>query len=371
MIYLSFKGSLHLFKDICMPCRFPAEADLCKKWIAFSGRRDWKPTKWSSICSRHFKKHCFKEYLHKKCLRPDAIPTINDIPESTSENQLLETFIINSGPSELFQKPSTISNTSTETNNVRFTSQDIVNAPVMWEVSEPDIKHIHEEEVATSKPVSEQNDIDFQTQEQEQDFQEPDYTDGIIPEEPYDQIDQETESIERLCEILCRLCGGTFNEQQLVCYSSFLNLIIKCFPTLNLENYEYFPKQICFECREKLINFSIFIDKTMTAQKYLTDQLIYNLPNITENFLDNKIIMPSIKQEPIVVIKEEKIDKKIDFSSKGKGTTIHTLKDKITFKDSKHCEIIKIVNLNTPLIDMKNRQASPHKKPSEHSVIQR
>lgn len=357
-----------------MPSRFPTEADLCKKWIEFSGRRDWKPTKWSSICSRHFEKQCFKEYLHKKCLRPDAIPTITDVPEST---QLLETLMTNSeAPEESgsFQKPSTSTTLTAKTNNVRFTSQDIENAPVMWEVSEPDIKHIHEEEVATSKPVSEQNDIDFEIQEQEQDFQEPDYTDandGIIPDEPYDQLEQETESIERLCEILCRLCGGTFNEQQLVCYSSFLNLIIKCFPTLNLENYEYFPKQICFDCREKLINFSIFIDKTMTAQKYLTDQLIYNLPNITENFLDNKKIMPRIKQEPIVVIKEEKVDKKIDFSSKGKGTTVHTLKDKITFKDSKHCEIIKIVNLNTPLIDLKNRQSSPQKKPAEQPVIQR
>lgn len=154
-----------------------------------------------------------------------------------------------------------------------------------------------------------------------------DEQDNDIEQEDDEQEEQPRSSLEQIIGSLCRLCGGIFQNKQLVCYSSFLNLIIKCFPMLNLETYEYFPRQICTDCREKLINFSIFIDKTMSTQAYLIDRFVYNLPNPT-NCLNNKRILPRIKQEPICVIKEEIHDRL--------KPVIHGLKDRLSFKDSKN-----------------------------------
>lgn len=258
----------------------------------------------------------------RKCLRTDAIPTLN---KGDEVNERLCTSKCS---------PSVPSKRDMKTDTAIQSHQKI-----------------HEEEIVTT--TIETNNTEY---DQGNYFHE---NDCLITTHDgnYDTLEQESD-LERFVESLCRLCAGSFVQNQLVGYSSFLNLIIKCFPTLNLENYEYFPKQICTECREKLISLSIFIDKTMTAQNYLTDKLVHNLPNISESFIDNRKIIPRIKQEPVVVIKEEKIDKKIEFCAKVKGT-LHALKDKITFKDSKHCEIIKIVNLNTPLIDLRNHRPPP------------
>lgn len=47
------------------------------KWIKFTNRGpNWKPSRWNSICSRHFDKSDFREYLSRKCLKKDAIPII-------------------------------------------------------------------------------------------------------------------------------------------------------------------------------------------------------------------------------------------------------------------------------------------------------
>uniref|UniRef100_A0A336LPT7 CSON015426 protein n=1 Tax=Culicoides sonorensis TaxID=179676 RepID=A0A336LPT7_CULSO len=313
--------------------KFPSDQILCQKWIEFSGRTDWRPTRWSSICSRHFEKNCFKKFLMRKCLRPDAIPTLAKDGKEQSGNKSCER------------------NDSLDVS----TPKESIRKKRKFPEFEESNSEVNEEEVITTE-------YDDETPEN-------DYVDQLTQEENDETVLEDEADLERLVVTLCRLCAGTFELKQLVSYSSFLNLIIKCFPTLNLENYEYFPKQICTDCREKLISFSIFIDKTMAAQNYLTDKLVHNLPNISENFFDNKKIMPRIKQEPIVVIKEEKIDKKIEFCGKTKGT-LHGLKDKITFKDSKHCEIIKIVNLNTPLIDLKNnlQPSSPQRNFAEAQI---
>lgn len=50
---------------------------LLQKWVKFTDRGpDWKPSRWSSICSRHFTESDFREYLSRKCLKKQAIPTI-------------------------------------------------------------------------------------------------------------------------------------------------------------------------------------------------------------------------------------------------------------------------------------------------------
>lgn len=58
--------------------RFPlTNPELLAKWIKFTDRGlNWRPSRWSSICSRHFDSSDFREYLSRKCLKKTAIPTI-------------------------------------------------------------------------------------------------------------------------------------------------------------------------------------------------------------------------------------------------------------------------------------------------------
>ena len=57
--------------------RFPlTRPSLCKKWEAAVRRKNFKPTKYSSICSEHFTPDCFKRECNNKLLKEDAVPTI-------------------------------------------------------------------------------------------------------------------------------------------------------------------------------------------------------------------------------------------------------------------------------------------------------
>ncbi|XP_056374229.1 THAP domain-containing protein 1 isoform X1 [Hyla sarda] len=57
--------------------RFPLTRPLlCKKWEAAVRRADFKPTKYSSICSDHFTPDCFKRACNNKLLKDNAVPTV-------------------------------------------------------------------------------------------------------------------------------------------------------------------------------------------------------------------------------------------------------------------------------------------------------
>ncbi|ERE89624.1 THAP domain-containing protein 1 [Cricetulus griseus] len=49
---------------------------LCKQWEAAVRRKNFKPTKYSSICSEHFTPDCFKRECNNKLLKENAVPTI-------------------------------------------------------------------------------------------------------------------------------------------------------------------------------------------------------------------------------------------------------------------------------------------------------
>lgn len=68
---------LTIFTTIFFP-RFPMhDKELLQKWIDFTDRGAyWKPSRWSSICSRHFANNDFREYLSRKCLKKNAVPSI-------------------------------------------------------------------------------------------------------------------------------------------------------------------------------------------------------------------------------------------------------------------------------------------------------
>lgn len=62
---------------MALSCRFPlTRPDLCKKWEAAVKRKNFKPTKYSSICSEHFTPDCFKRECNNKLLKENAVPTI-------------------------------------------------------------------------------------------------------------------------------------------------------------------------------------------------------------------------------------------------------------------------------------------------------
>ncbi|XP_051956799.1 THAP domain-containing protein 1 [Xyrauchen texanus] len=57
--------------------KFPlARPDVCGKWVAAIKRRNFKPTKYSNICSQHFPKDCFKRECNNRVLKDNAVPSL-------------------------------------------------------------------------------------------------------------------------------------------------------------------------------------------------------------------------------------------------------------------------------------------------------
>ncbi|CAJ1071070.1 THAP domain-containing protein 1 [Xyrichtys novacula] len=66
-------------KDISFH-KFPmTRPHVCVKWVAAMNRDNFKPTKYSSICSEHFTKDCFKMECNNRVLKDNAVPSIFDM----------------------------------------------------------------------------------------------------------------------------------------------------------------------------------------------------------------------------------------------------------------------------------------------------
>ncbi|CAK1580409.1 unnamed protein product [Parnassius mnemosyne] len=70
--------------------RFPKKPDIRKQWIEITGRKDWIPTKSSTICSQHFNEDDFEvKNSKKRYLKNGAVPhvqimyIVNDTKDST------------------------------------------------------------------------------------------------------------------------------------------------------------------------------------------------------------------------------------------------------------------------------------------------
>nr|XP_013795545.1 PREDICTED: THAP domain-containing protein 1-like [Apteryx mantelli mantelli] len=80
--------------------RFPlTRPDLCKKWEAAVKRKNFKPTKYSSICSEHFTPDCFKRECNNKLLKENAVPTIFCYTEPNEKKQALLSPVLPPSPS--------------------------------------------------------------------------------------------------------------------------------------------------------------------------------------------------------------------------------------------------------------------------------
>ncbi|XP_061119093.1 THAP domain-containing protein 1 [Conger conger] len=70
------KNRYHKDKNISFH-KFPlARPDVCGKWVAAMRRNNFKPTKYSNICSQHFTKECFKRECNNRVLKENAVPSV-------------------------------------------------------------------------------------------------------------------------------------------------------------------------------------------------------------------------------------------------------------------------------------------------------
>ncbi|XP_043094583.1 THAP domain-containing protein 1 [Puntigrus tetrazona] len=70
------KNRYHKDKNISFH-KFPlARPDICGKWVTAMKRRNFKPTKYSNICSQHFTRDCFKRECNNRVLKDNAVPSL-------------------------------------------------------------------------------------------------------------------------------------------------------------------------------------------------------------------------------------------------------------------------------------------------------
>ncbi|XP_018523308.1 THAP domain-containing protein 1 [Lates calcarifer] len=90
------KNRYHKDKDISFH-KFPlARPDVCGKWVAAMRRNNFKPTKYSNICSQHFTKDCFKRECNNRVLKENAVPSLFTFSLSIKSESLEHPF-----PSEI------------------------------------------------------------------------------------------------------------------------------------------------------------------------------------------------------------------------------------------------------------------------------
>uniref|UniRef100_A0A4W5PCA6 THAP domain-containing protein 1 n=1 Tax=Hucho hucho TaxID=62062 RepID=A0A4W5PCA6_9TELE len=70
------KNRYHKDKNISFH-KFPlARPDVCGKWVTAMRRNNFKPTRYSNICSQHFTKDCFKPECNNRVLKENAVPSL-------------------------------------------------------------------------------------------------------------------------------------------------------------------------------------------------------------------------------------------------------------------------------------------------------
>ncbi|XP_060768829.1 THAP domain-containing protein 1 isoform X2 [Neoarius graeffei] len=112
---------------------FPlARPDLCGKWVSAMKRRNFKPTKYSNICSQHFTKDCFKRECNNRVLKENAVPSLFSFNKLQMKAESLEETIT---PELSFSLPSP--STHTPEPDVLQTPEPRPSSPASAAVSSP------------------------------------------------------------------------------------------------------------------------------------------------------------------------------------------------------------------------------------------
>ncbi|KAI4878457.1 hypothetical protein NFI96_016351 [Prochilodus magdalenae] len=84
------KNRYHKDKDVSFH-KFPlARPDVCGKWVSAMKRSNFKPTKYSNICSQHFTKDCFKQECNNRVLKENAVPSLFSFSKLQMKSDSLE-----------------------------------------------------------------------------------------------------------------------------------------------------------------------------------------------------------------------------------------------------------------------------------------
>ncbi|EDS26344.1 zinc finger protein 358 [Culex quinquefasciatus] len=304
--------------------KFPLKKpELLSEWVKFTGRDPaWVPSRWSAICSRHFKPSDFKDCIYRKNLTINAVPSVR-----VRHHTPISEFI--AGKCDVDEEPKT-----------------------------PHEETLHE-------------------------------THSDQPDAETDQDDYSGGEETNLLDITCRLCGIVFSkwcQGLLVDFRPHSVVIGKCLPFVNLE-LVHFPAKVCGHCLKVINGFSAFYDSVQRAQVDL--ELKYNNRVDEHDPVDEHIFEAPkirIKQEPMVNIKEEAIESNIRIRENPlpetpentliiKNPNVASDNNKIlVFKNQstenqntkpmpKNCEILEIVNLYPPIVDITSatiREVQPY-----------
>ncbi|XP_075993480.1 THAP domain-containing protein 1 isoform X2 [Genypterus blacodes] len=84
------KNRYHKDKDVSFH-KFPlARPDVCAKWVAAMRRNNFRPTKYSNICSQHFSPDSFKRECNNRVLQENAVPSIFTFSSLSIKAEALE-----------------------------------------------------------------------------------------------------------------------------------------------------------------------------------------------------------------------------------------------------------------------------------------
>ncbi|GCB77352.1 THAP domain-containing protein 2-like [Scyliorhinus torazame] len=103
--------------------RFPSNPRRRTEWIRLVRRENFKPSKHTFLCSKHFEQTCFDRTGQTRRLREDAVPTIFDFPQQM-QNKLVsrKTPLTSAGISSNQQAPSKSSTSTSTTTSTTSTS---------------------------------------------------------------------------------------------------------------------------------------------------------------------------------------------------------------------------------------------------------
>uniref|UniRef100_A0A7M4YC28 THAP-type domain-containing protein n=1 Tax=Anopheles funestus TaxID=62324 RepID=A0A7M4YC28_ANOFN len=335
------------------PLRFP---ELLKQWIQFTGRdENWHPTKWSALCSRHFVASDFKGCASRKILLASAVPSIRPAASKIQSGDL---------------------------------SLPVISYETVWS------------EVGLAPP---RHELDYIPD----DLDNTPLNDTLCPVITSESV-EEYESDIQLIEITCRICGVVFSravDSVLTDIVQSEEAVRKYLPFVNLD-LPNLPRKICLHCSKVVNGFSKFSDSVLRAQSDVEHRFAQQtfapfvptnpFPEERSNQQDIVAGKPmNIKQEPITSlnIKEEKTENAINsarqkdytateesfdrpmiiknqavsvdpnrfflFNNTGQdstgssatSTTASLMKQQMR-ESSKNCEILEIVNLYPPIVDI-------------------
>lgn len=282
--------------------RFPLKrVSLLKQWEAFIQKQrgeDWHASRWSSLCSRHFREDDFRSLNERRTLKKTAVPSV------LAENE--------KKVDETRNKPT------------RKRSEKIVNT--YEDTREKEFKEIL-----------------------------------AIKERLEDTVINATSTILSLPKTNCRLCGilSTPSANFMDNYELY-GLLQKCFPTINIQQEDALPKVVCSFCHKNLEEFGSFVDRVWTAQTELHRK--FRTKTVEKPLKIKQEPLVRVKQEEAESGYEERQDNSgfggvnEDYDGATDGGAHEDGDDqKFEFCDFpmiNDCDIMEIINLDDPFINI-------------------